>query len=142
MSDGTDSGQARPGVERIDAATFKHEIAADMSISGRIDFPGNARIDGRLKGEIRAHALLFVSESGLVNATVRARELVVRGSIEGDVRQAHRVEILPGGRVIGGVEAELLVVHPGAALQGRCAIGAPQSFEQTRPRVVRLERAV
>ena len=142
MSDGADSGRAAGGAELADTAAFKHEIAADMSISGKIDFPGNARIDGRLKGEIRAHALLLVSESGVVHATVRAHELLVRGSIHGDVRQARRVEILPGGCVIGSVEAEHLVVRAGGTLQGRCAIGAPQRVEDVRPRVVRLERAV
>ena len=142
MSDGAHSGHGPGGAPPAEATVFKHEIAADMSISGRIDFPGNARIDGRLKGEIRAHALLFVSESGQVQATVRARELIVRGTIHGEVRQARRVEILPGGQVIGGVEAEHLVLHPGASLHGRCSIGAPQSFEQSRPRVVRLDRAV
>lgn len=108
---------------------FKHEIAADVAISGRIAFPGNARIDGRLSGEVRADALLVVGPTAVLRANVRAQQLVVYGTIEGDVRQTDSVELKPGCRLIGGLEARKVVVHAGAVFEGRCAVGprAPAS---------------
>ncbi|MEW6269921.1 MAG: polymer-forming cytoskeletal protein [Thermodesulfobacteriota bacterium] len=102
---------------------FKHEIAADVAISGRITFPGNARIDGRLSGEVRADALLVVGPSAVLRANVRAQQLVVFGTIEGDVRQSESVELKPGCRVIGNLEARRVTVHAGAVFEGRCMIG-------------------
>jgi len=102
---------------------FKHEIAADVSISGRINFPGNARIDGRLTGEVRADALLVVGPSALLRADVRAHNLILFGTIEGQVCQSDSVELKPGSRLIGGLEAARVIVHAGAIFEGRCSIG-------------------
>ncbi len=110
---------------------FKHEIAADVSISGRIAFPGNARIDGRLSGEVRADALLVVGPTAVLRANVRAHQLVVYGTIEGDVRQTDSVELKPGSRLIGGLEARKVVVHAGAVFEGRCAIGPREPASPT-----------
>lgn len=102
---------------------FKHEIAADVAISGRITFPGNARIDGRLTGEVRADALLVVGPTALLRADVRAHNLVLFGTIEGSVCQSDSVELKPGSKLIGGLEATRVVVHDGAVFEGRCSIG-------------------
>ncbi len=102
---------------------FKHEIAADVAISGRITFPGNARIDGRLTGEVRADALLVVGPTALLRADVRAHNLVLFGTIEGSVCQSDSVELKPGSKLIGGLEATRVVVHDGAIFEGRCSIG-------------------
>ncbi len=102
---------------------FKHEIAADVAISGRITFPGNARIDGRLTGEVRADALLVVGPTALLRADVRAQSLVLFGTIEGSVCQSDVVELKPGSRLIGGLEASRVTVHAGAVFEGRCSIG-------------------
>jgi cytoskeletal protein CcmA (bactofilin family) len=102
---------------------FKHEIAADVAISGRITFPGNARIDGRLTGEVRAEALLVVGPQALLRADVRAQNLVLFGTIEGQVCQSDSVELKPGSRLIGGLEAQRVIVHAGAVFEGRCSIG-------------------
>jgi cytoskeletal protein CcmA (bactofilin family) len=113
---------------------FKHEIAADVAISGRISFPGNARIDGRLNGEVRADALLVVGPSAVLRADVRAHNLVLFGTIEGSVCQSESVELKPGSRLIGGLEASRVVVHAGAVFEGRCSIGKrPPAGAQPAP---------
>lgn len=114
---------------------FKHEIAADVAISGRINFPGNARIDGRLTGEVRADALLVVGPTALLRADVRAQSLVLFGTIEGSVCQSDSVELKPGSRLIGGLEASRVTVHAGAVFEGRCSIGKrpPASATKSGP---------
>jgi cytoskeletal protein CcmA (bactofilin family) len=112
---------------------FKHEIAADVAISGRITFPGNARIDGRLTGEVRADALLVVGPTALLRADVRAHNLVLFGTIEGSVCQSDSVELKPGSKLIGGLEATRVVVHDGAVFEGRCSIGKRPPATAARP---------
>jgi len=118
-----DRGPTPAAVGEQPGERFKHEIAADVAISGRITFPGNARIDGRLTGEVRADALLVVGPSAVLRANVRAQQLVVYGTIEGHVRQTESVELKPGCRLIGDLEARRVVVHAGALFEGHCAIG-------------------
>ncbi len=102
---------------------YKHEIAAGVTISGKLSFPGDARVDGKLRGEIRAHALLVVGPTALLHADIRAQRLVVYGTVIGSVHATSEVELIPGCRVIGDVEAAKLVVHEGAVLEGRCTVG-------------------
>jgi cytoskeletal protein CcmA (bactofilin family) len=102
---------------------YKHEIAAGVTISGKLSFPGDARVDGKLRGEIRAHALLVVGASALLEADIRAQRLIVYGTVIGSIHVTSEVELTPGCRVIGDVEAAKLVVHEGAVLEGRCIVG-------------------
>lgn len=122
----------------VDAVAFKHCIAAEASISGRIHFPADARIDGRVKGEIRADALLFVGETAILDADVRAERLVLAGTIRGNLVALSRAELLPGARVVGSIAATALVARAGARIEGRCAIGRPvertsASIREVRP---------
>lgn len=123
-------------------AGFKHEIATDVAITGRINFPGDARIDGRLRGEVRADALLVIGETGVLHADVRAERLVVRGAMHGNVLRAHLVEVEPGARLIGNVEADGLVVRPGALLEGRCRIGTRADASAPQSKVITLDRSL
>ena len=112
--------------------TFRHEIAAGVTISGRLSFPGDARVDGNLRGEIRAHAFLLVGPSATVHADIRAQRVVVQGTIVGNLRASGRLEVAPGGRVIGDVEAERMVVQEGGIVEGHCLIGLPSRTDDTQ----------
>ena len=133
----------KPAAAGLESAGFKHEIASDLAISGKIHFPGDARIDGRLRGEVRADALLVIGESGILHANVRADRLVLLGTLHGNVYRIRRVELHPGARLNGNVDADVLVVHPGAVVEGRCTVGPGQSGKQgEEPKVILLERPI
>ncbi|MCC6765318.1 MAG: polymer-forming cytoskeletal protein [Deltaproteobacteria bacterium] len=87
-------------------------------VNGKLSFTAPTRIEGRLRGEVRATDLLEVGLSGVVHGSVWAKVLVVAGEIRGRVLGAERVEIQPGARVHGLVEARTLVVAEGALLDG------------------------
>jgi cytoskeletal protein CcmA (bactofilin family) len=112
--------------------TFRHEIAAGVTISGRLSFPGDARVDGNLRGEIRAHAFLLVGPNATLHAEVRGQRVVVQGTIVGRVRASVLLEVTPGGRIIGDVEAERLVVREGGIIEGRCLVGLPSRTDDTQ----------
>jgi cytoskeletal protein CcmA (bactofilin family) len=119
-----------------DPRAFKHRISADASISGRIHFPGNARVDGRLKGEIRADAILVVGERALLEADVRAHRLLLRGTVHGSVSCPGFAELAPGSVVVGAVAATTLLVRPGARIEGTCRVGSPVGSPASAPGAV------
>ena len=106
---------------------LRPSLGADTSVAGKLSFTAPTRIDGRLKGEVRASDLLVVGERGYVEGQVRALKLIVLGEVRGDVRGAHRVEIAPGGRLCGSVETHSLVVSEGGCLDGDCRIAPPRA---------------
>jgi cytoskeletal protein CcmA (bactofilin family) len=97
----------------------------DSEVSGKLSFSVPTRIDGRLRGEVRGSDMLVIGESGYINGTIRAVQLIVLGRVDGDVVGAERVEIGPRGELRGSVETRALVVHDGAILDGDCRVAPP-----------------
>ncbi len=99
----------------------------DSQISGKLSFTGPTRIDGTLRGEVRASELLVIGETARVEGDVRAAQLVLLGRVEGQVLGAERVEIGPHGVLRGRLETRALVVHDGAVLDADCTVAAPRA---------------
>ena len=106
---------------------LRPSLGPETSVSGRLSFTMPTRIDGKLRGEVRATDLLLIGEQGYVEGIVRVPKLIVLGEVRGEVRGAERVEIGPGGRVMGRVEAHSLVVQDGGCLDGDCRIAPPRA---------------
>ena len=56
---------------------LRASLGPDTAVSGRLSFTVPTRIDGRLRGEVRASDLLVVGEDAVVEGVVRALRLVV-----------------------------------------------------------------
>ena len=97
---------------------FRHEIASDVVLSGRIHFPADARVDGRLKGEVHADQLLLIGPTAEVNARIRARELIIQGTLTGDVIESGDVHVSSTGKVFGSIQARCLSIDDGARFEG------------------------
>jgi cytoskeletal protein CcmA (bactofilin family) len=106
---------------------LRPSLGPDTHVSGRLSFTVPTRIDGKLRGEVRASELLVVGEDAVVEGIVRALKLIVLGEVRGEVRGAERVEIGPSGRVMGTVETQSLVVNEGGCLDGDCRIAPPRA---------------
>ena len=98
-------------------------LGSDAEVTGKLSFSTPTRIEGRLKGELRSSSMLVVGKEGVVHASVHADQLIVLGEIRGDVVATARVEVHPGGRVIGDVRTGCLVVKEGAVLEGGVKMG-------------------
>ena len=110
-------------------------LGPDAEVTGKLVFAVPTRIEGRLKGELRATDLLVIGTHAIVHAHVHADRLVVLGEVRGQVTGATRVEICPGGRVFGEIETRALVVREGGRFEGRSKMGlslVPSNREAAR----------
>jgi cytoskeletal protein CcmA (bactofilin family) len=98
-------------------------LGPDAEVTGKLSFVTPTRIEGKLRGEIRASDLLVVGAQAVIHATVRAQKLIVLGEIRGEVQGASRVEICAGGRLFGDIETQCLVVQEGAMFEGQSRMG-------------------
>jgi cytoskeletal protein CcmA (bactofilin family) len=98
-------------------------LGPDAEVTGKLSFETATRIEGKLRGEIRASDLLVVGAEAVVNATVHAAKLVVLGEVRGEVLGAARVEICAGGRIFGDVQTKSLVIQDGATFEGKSRMG-------------------
>ncbi len=103
--------------------TVRASLGADAVISGKLSFSAPTRIDGTLRGEVRASDMLVIGESGLVDGTIRPRELLILGHVQGEVLGAERVEIGPQGVLLGTLETRTLVLREGGRFDGDGKVG-------------------
>lgn len=100
-------------------------ISKGTRMAGKLVSEGGVRIDGSFEGEINIEGDLVVGETGQVTATIKARNLLVVGLINGDVVANGQVEIATTGKVEGDVQTPRLIVEPGGLIQGYCKMPLP-----------------
>jgi cytoskeletal protein CcmA (bactofilin family) len=98
-------------------------LGPDAEVTGKLVFSVPTRIEGKLKGELRASDLLVIGAQAVVHANVHATKLVVLGEVRGQVTGATRIEVCAGGRIFGEIETRALVIHEGATFEGRSKMG-------------------
>lgn len=101
------------------AGTAVSLVSADAVWTGKLQCAGDVRIEGRVEGEIETNATLYVVAQAHINGTVRARNVMLAGEIEGQLRCEDRLEILPGGSARGEIDTGALVVHEGAFIESK-----------------------
>lgn len=97
-------------------------LGKNTIFNGNMSFKDSLKINGTFIGSIDASGLLVVGESAMVQANIKAKSIVVYGTIKGDVSAEERVEMLPTGRVYGNVKAKKVKISDGVIFNGRCEI--------------------
>lgn len=102
---------------------IKSLIADGSRIIGNVTFTDGLRIDGEVRGDIRADdehgSLLVVSESAKVTGSVTADHIIINGHVKGPVYAQHMLELQPKARIEGDVQYTALEMHQGALITGQ-----------------------
>ena len=94
-------------------------IGKALSVKGEITGSGPLHIEGRVEGAICLDgAYLNIGPEAMVKAQISAREVVVRGSVNGNVSVSERIDIRNGGSVTGDVTAHSVSIEEGAYFKG------------------------
>src|SRR3954468_3049799 len=105
-------------------------IGAGSTIEGNITFTGGLRIDGYVKGNVRATGskpgTLVISELAKVEGEIDVAHVVVNGTVAGPVRGSEYVELLPKARVTGNVSYKSIEIHVGAIVWASWCTKAPR----------------
>jgi cytoskeletal protein CcmA (bactofilin family) len=98
-------------------------VGAGTRITGDIEFQGGLHLDGTVVGNICAEdgtdAVLSISQDGLIEGTIKAPQVVLNGTVKGDVIATDRVELGPTARVVGNVVYNLIEMAIGAEVNGK-----------------------
>lgn len=97
-------------------------LDSHISVSGDLETDGALRIDGRLEGAIHRADLIVVGEGASIVGDVNAREVIVGGSVTGNIFASQRTELQPTGIVAGDIRSAAILIHEGGVVQGRLYI--------------------
>jgi cytoskeletal protein CcmA (bactofilin family) len=109
-----------PGIQQAKLATL---VAHDVHIAGDLEFSDGLRMDGHVKGNVIGRAgeqtLLVVSDQGSITGNVHAYDIVINGTITGDVTVEHFVELQSNAHVNGNIYYQQLRMDVGASVEGK-----------------------
>jgi cytoskeletal protein CcmA (bactofilin family) len=102
-------------------------ISQGIRIKGEVHGSEDLFIDGHVEGKLEiGDASLTVGPNGSVKADVTAREIIVRGRIEGKISGREKVQLWSTGHVTGEVQTERLSIEEGGTLRGKVEAGKVQ----------------
>lgn len=108
------------------AASLRAETAAPAVLGREVTITGEIRsqepliIEGEVEGTIDvAGHLLTIAANGNVRASVKATEIDIRGSLQGQVEGADKIYIRNGGRFVGDIHARGIVIEDGGFIRGK-----------------------
>ena len=94
-------------------------IGKTLTITGEIRGEEDLVIDGRLEGDVELpQHRLTIGPSGVLQGKIRAREIVVYGTVQGNLHATERVEIKKHAKVIGDLKAQRPVIEDEAYFKG------------------------
>ena len=96
------------------SVVFKGELSSDEDL----------RFDGTLKGHLHIRdATLSLGETATVDADIRAKQVVVQGTVQGSIAAGDRIELTATAKVTGTLTAERVVIADGARFNGKVDMG-------------------
>ena len=107
-------------------------LGASLHIKGEISGNEDLHIDGSVEGLVQLdERKLTVGASAKLTADVVAREVVVYGSVKGNLRARDRIEIKKDGSVIGDLTTARIMIEDGAYFKGSIEIDRTNSGHET-----------
>ena len=92
-----------------------------------------ARADGEVEGLLESQSLLTVGPNGKVRANIKAREVVIFGSVRGDVEVVEKIAIREQGSLIGNIKSAGISIDDGAYFKGSIDIMRPEPKVTSKP---------
>ena len=85
----------------------------------KLTFEGTVRIDGRFKGEVFSEDVLVIGDGAQVEASIDVGEVIIQGTVVGNIIAKRSIEIHAPGRVKGDLHTPALQIDKGVIFEGR-----------------------
>jgi cytoskeletal protein CcmA (bactofilin family) len=106
-----------------------------MYIKGDISTREELLVDGEVDGTLESQSLLTVGPKGKVRADIKAREVVIFGSVHGNIEVAEKIAIRGEGSLVGNIRTAGISIDDGAYFKGSIDIvrAEPRSAARAVP---------
>jgi len=113
-------------------------LGKSVIVKGQIFSREDLTIDGEVDGtvELQEHRLT-VGPNGRLTASLKAREVVVLGTVHGNVETTDKIEIRKDAKLVGDIKTARIVIEDGAYFKGNIDIvraEAPRPAAQPAPK--------
>jgi cytoskeletal protein CcmA (bactofilin family) len=121
-------------VSSMPPARFEPEVKGNaatigkaVKVVGQIFSREDLFVDGEIEGTVEAlEHKLTVGPNGNVKASVKAREVVALGSVQGNVEATDKIEIRKDAKLVGDIRTARIIIEDGAYFKGSIDIVKPE----------------
>ena len=107
--------ESESGAVRSGAAA----LGKNVTVKGQIFAREDLTIDGEVEGTVECHDhRLTIGPNARVLAGLKAREIVIQGSIQGNVEAADKIDIRKEAKLVGDIRTSRIVIEDGAYFKG------------------------
>ncbi len=110
-------------------------IGAGVVVEGKLESNGNVRIDGTIKGNVKAKGNVTVGESGIIEGEVFANAVTVGGTIIGVVNADSKVVLESDSSLKGDLITKVLEIQAGAKFDGSSKMSSAENKTVVVPHV-------
>ncbi len=123
--------EVKPLMETPKISDYRADVAhigKSVLVKGELSGSEDLYLDGEVEGNIdlRGHSLT-IGPNGRVRANVNARDVVVHGKVEGNLRAADRIELKKSAILVGDIFTQRIVIEDGAYFKGGIDIQKPET---------------
>jgi cytoskeletal protein CcmA (bactofilin family) len=128
----------------LDLQAISTLITEGAIVDGSLKAPASARIDGQVNGDVTIDEGLILGEKGVITGNVITKEMVVYGTVTGNL-DVHSLEIRSTGKVNGNIKTAALSVETGAVYNGTLSMTQNHKLAQSNkaakpaPKVLEVE---
>ncbi|HCS72645.1 MAG TPA: cell shape determination protein CcmA [Clostridiales bacterium] len=97
-------------------------LGENFHIEGIVKASGSVRIQGRLKGEIEVDGNLVISESAVIEGSVRASNVHMSGKVIGDLYADGQLKLTSSAKMLGDIKVDRFITDEGACFEGNCTM--------------------
>ena len=102
-------------------------VGKAVVVKGEIHSREDLYIDGEIQGTVELlESKLTIGPNGRIQASVRAREVVVFGSVQGNVDATEKIDIRKDAKLVGDIRTARIVIEDGAYFKGSIDIIKPE----------------
>lgn len=94
-------------------------IGKSVKIVGQIFAKEDLYVDGDVEGTIESHEnKVTVGPNGRVQASIRARDVIILGQVQGNVETSDKVDIRKDAKLVGDITTSRISIEDGALFKG------------------------
>jgi cytoskeletal protein CcmA (bactofilin family) len=107
-------------------------LGKNVTVKGQIFSREDLTIDGEVEGTVECQEhRLTIGPNGRVHAGLKAREIVIYGSIQGNVEAADKIDIRKEAKLVGDIKTSRIMIEDGAYFKG--SIDITKTAQPQRP---------
>ena len=106
-------------------------LGKNVTVKGQIFAREDLTIDGEVEGTVECHEhRLTIGPNARVQAGLKAREIIIQGSIQGNVDATDKIDIKKEAKLVGDIKTSRIVIEDGAYFKGSIDISKPSARVQ------------